>query len=93
MSKFHTTPRQVIYVCTGDKCKKRGGKELSKSFREMVKDNHLKHEVEVIKTDCTDRCKQGPIVCFQPQNNWHLEVREIEASRIFNQEVLNKPGV
>ena len=90
MSKSHAVPGQVIYVCTGDKCKKRGGKELSKLFREMVKDNHLKHDAQVNKPDCTDRCKQGPIVCFQPQNSWLLEVREFDAPRLFQNMVLKK---
>lgn len=87
MSKYHSKPEHVIYVCTGDKCKKRGGKEISKLFREMLKENHLKHKVEVIKTDCTDRCKQAPIVCFQPQNSWHLEVNLHEAQNLFLREL------
>lgn len=86
MSKdVHITPAHVIYVCTGDKCKKNGSKELSKLFRSFVKENNLKGKVEVIKTDCTDRCKLGPVVCFQPQNAWHLHVNAQQAPQLFRQ--------
>lgn len=76
-------PEQVVYVCTGDKCKKRGGKEIAKACKSLVKDLKLRDKVEVIKTDCTDRCKFGPVVCFQPQNEWHLQVDEVKAGVLF----------
>ena len=88
MSKSFKTPTQVIYVCTGSKCKKRGGKDLSKIFRELAKGAGLKDEVEIIKTDCTDRCKYAPIVSFQPQNIWLQEVPEIRARQLFQEYVL-----
>lgn len=76
-------PEQVIYVCTGDKCKKRGGKEISKTYKSLIKDLKLRDRVEIIKTDCTDRCKFGPVVCFQPQNEWHLQVDPTKAVHLF----------
>ena len=91
MSKFYHTPSQVFYVCGGDKCKKRGGKEIGKMLRELCKDNNLKHQVEIIKTECTDRCKHGPIVCLQPQNLWLYETTETKARRVFDDEVMRKP--
>ena len=89
MSKVIKTPNQVIYVCTGSKCKKRGGKDLSKSFRDLAKQAGLKDDVEIIKTDCTDRCKYGPIVSFQPQNIWLQEVSEFQSRPLFQEYVLN----
>ena len=91
MSKAFKTPRQVIYVCTGSKCKKRGGKELSKLFRTEAKAAGFKDDIEIIKTDCTDRCKYAPIVCFQPQNIWLQEVSELEARQVFQQYISLKP--
>src|SRR5688572_25280847 len=89
MSREYKTPKQVIYVCTGSKCKKRGGKELGKAFRSLCKSFGLKEEVEIIKTDCTDRCKLAPVVCIQPQNLWLYEVNEYKVQNIFQQHILN----
>ncbi len=83
-------PEQVIYVCTGDKCKKRGGKEIAKSFKSLIKENKLQKRAEVIKTDCTDRCKFGPVVCFQPQNDWHLQVDVFKVEALFSEKALSQ---
>ena len=89
MSREYKTPKQVIYVCTGDKCKKRGGKDAGKAFRELCKSYGLKNDVEIIKTDCTDRCKLAPVICLQPQNLWLYEVIEHQVPRLFQQHDLN----
>lgn len=83
------TPEQVIYVCTGSKCKKKGGKQISKDYVNYLKKSGMKGRVEIIKTDCTDRCKFAPVVCFQPQNEWHLQVDEHEADKLIIK-LLNK---
>jgi NADH:ubiquinone oxidoreductase subunit E len=88
MSKAFTVPDQVIYVCNGSKCKKRGGKEISKLFRSLIKDAGLKDEVEVIKTDCTDRCKFAPVMSLQPQNLWFHDLTEVRARQLFQEQVL-----
>lgn len=85
--KSFKTPQRVIYVCTGSKCKKRGGKELSKLFRDRVKSAGLQDTVEIIKTDCTDRCKFAPVISFQPQNIWLPAVTELQALQVFQQYV------
>jgi (2Fe-2S) ferredoxin len=85
MSKVFKVPQQVIYVCTGDKCKKKGGKEIGKLFRSMAKAAGLKDTVEIIKTDCTDRCKFAPVMSIQPENIWLHDVTEAQAPQIFNQ--------
>jgi (2Fe-2S) ferredoxin len=69
-------PECVLYVCCGSKCKKHGGKELYKSLKAAVKERHMKRNVQVIRTGCTDRCKHGPVLAAMPKNEWHLEVDE-----------------
>ena len=91
MSKVFKTPQQVIYVCTGSKCKKKGGKEISKLFRGMAKEAGFKDSVEIIKTDCTDRCKFAPVMSIQPQNIWLHDVNEFMAGQLFNQ-YISKPS-
>lgn len=50
-----------------------------------VKHRHLKRQVQVIKTGCTDRCKMGPIVAVMPKNEWHLQVSEEKAVDLVNE--------
>lgn len=82
MGSVKNNPDQVIYVCTGSKCKKKGGKQISKQYKDYLKKMGLKNRVEVIRTDCTDRCDFAPVVCFQPQNEWHLKVDENQAEEL-----------
>lgn len=88
MSKGFTTPDNVIYVCTGSKCKKKGGKEIGKSIREQIKEKGLKGKVEVIKTDCTDRCDYAPVICMQPANVWLSQATEMAAKEAFNKYII-----
>ena len=83
--KEYSTPEKVIYVCTGSKCKKEGGKTLKKLFNNMIKEYDMKGKVEVIKTGCTDRCKFAPNICFQPDNLWFYKVHGNEAQRLFEE--------
>ena len=91
MSKNFETPEKVVYVCTGSKCKKKGGKENGKALREMIKSMGLKGRVEVVKTECTDRCDFAPVMCFQPDNYWMHHVTEQQAKQAFNDHILGKP--
>jgi NADH:ubiquinone oxidoreductase subunit E len=86
MSKFHA-PEKAIYVCTGSKCGKKGGKAICKELRDLIKENGLKDEVEVIKTECTDRCKFAPILSIQPANIWLKEYDERDAPRVLKMTV------
>ncbi len=92
MKHFSRTPECVFYVCCGSKCKARGGKHLLKQLKSEVKHSHLRKRVEVIKTGCTDRCKAGPVLAVMPGNEWHLQVDEQSAHRIFHSAVENLSG-
>ncbi|QCR24703.1 (2Fe-2S) ferredoxin domain-containing protein [Pontibacter sp. SGAir0037] len=92
MSKAFKTPEKVIYVCTGSKCKKKGGKDIGKALRSMIKDMGLKDQVEIIKTECTDRCDYAPVMSFQPDNVWLKQTTEFEAKQAFQNHILNKPN-
>ena len=92
MSKPFHIPNQVIYICTGSKCKKNGGKELCKLFRDQAKSAGLKDTVEIIKTDCTDRCKVAPVLSFQPQNIWLHNVTEYQVPQLFRQYLQPRPN-
>lgn len=91
MSKSFNTPDKIIYVCTGSKCKKKGGKELGKMLRSMIKDAGLDDRAEVVKTDCTDRCDFAPVICLQPANIWLAQTNEEKAKAAFQTYIL-APG-
>jgi NADH:ubiquinone oxidoreductase subunit E len=78
MSKFHA-PEKAIYVCVGSKCGKKGGKAICKEFKDIIKTNGLKDDIEIVKTECTDRCKFAPVLSIQPANVWVKEYSERDA--------------
>ncbi|MEJ8801376.1 (2Fe-2S) ferredoxin domain-containing protein [Pontibacter sp. H249] len=90
MSKSFNTPDKVIYVCTGSKCKKKGGKDNGKALRSLIKEAGLKGSVEVVKTECTDRCDFAPVMSFQPENVWMHHVTEQQAKQAFEDKILKK---
>lgn len=77
MSKFEV-PEKVIYMCMGSKCSKRGSKEYYKELKHFLKKNGLKNRIEIIQTECTDRCKFAPVLSAQPANVWLKEYTERE---------------
>ncbi|WP_353133729.1 (2Fe-2S) ferredoxin domain-containing protein [Pseudopedobacter sp.] len=83
MSKFEI-PDKVIYICTGSKCSKRGGKDCYKSLKSYLKDHKLKKDVELIRIECTDRCKFAPVLNLQPDNIWLKEYSEKEVLRLLD---------
>lgn len=72
MSKFHI-PDKALYICMGSKCSKKGSKELYKVLKAYLKKNGISDGLELIKTECTDRCKFAPILSAQPENIWLKE--------------------
>jgi NADH:ubiquinone oxidoreductase subunit E len=80
MSKF-TIPDKALYICTGSKCGKRGGKAMYKIAKAYAKHHHGL-EIEVIRTDCTDRCDYAPVCALQPGNIWLKEYKEKEVLKL-----------
>ena len=81
MSKFRT-PENVLYFCTGSKCSKRAGKDPDKHLKHYLKKIGLEDEVEVICTECTDRCKFAPVLSLQPQNIWLKEYDSKDVAKL-----------
>ncbi|WP_041537158.1 (2Fe-2S) ferredoxin domain-containing protein [Pseudopedobacter saltans] len=83
MSKF-CIPEHVIYICTGSKCSKRGGKECYKTLKSFLKDSKLRDKIELVRIECTDRCKFAPVLNFQPDNIWLKEYSEKEVLTVLS---------
>ncbi|MFC5282149.1 (2Fe-2S) ferredoxin domain-containing protein [Pedobacter alpinus] len=71
----------IIYICTGSKCDKKGAKECYKKVKKEIK-KLGNSEIEVIKTECTDRCSCAPVLCLQPVNKWLLNYDQDEVTKI-----------
>ncbi len=80
MSKF-TVPDKVLYVCTGKKCGKKGGKNMFKLAEAYAK-HHRGEAIEIIRTECTDRCDYAPVCTIQPGNIWLKEYKEKEVLKL-----------
>lgn len=57
-----TQARYTVFCCQGKDCHKHGARDTQKALYAEVKDAGLKGEINVIKCECTDQCKHGPIV-------------------------------
>ncbi|MCW4468488.1 (2Fe-2S) ferredoxin domain-containing protein [Flavobacterium sp. MFBS3-15] len=80
-------PEKVIFICDGKKCG-RYSKELYKSFKRLIKEHGLKHDVELTCMQCTNNCKTAPNICLQPQNAWLGEVEEKDVKDIFKKYIV-----
>lgn len=83
MKQSKHAPRQVILSCDGSKCSKHGGEDIRNHYKKLIKKEGLKDVVWLLKIGCTDQCSHAPVLCFQPQNAWHIEVKEKEADELF----------
>ncbi|MEJ7780872.1 MAG: (2Fe-2S) ferredoxin domain-containing protein [Daejeonella sp.] len=72
MSKFQI-PENAIYICQGSKCSKKGSRELYKNLKHYLKSSGMKDDIELIITECKDRCKFAPVLSAQPANIWLKE--------------------
>ena len=78
----HEFPKKSIFICTGSKCNKHS--EIKKYLKTALKEKGLHKTVQIFKIECSGRCKQAPIMCVQPQNNWYEKVDLEKAEKIIN---------
>ncbi|WP_159801101.1 (2Fe-2S) ferredoxin domain-containing protein [Flavobacterium sp. MK4S-17] len=72
---------KAIFLCNGKKCGKHS-KELRKALKHTLKEQGLKKEILLNCMECTDNCKNAPIVCLQPHNIWLGEVADKDVPSI-----------
>ncbi|MXN90689.1 (2Fe-2S) ferredoxin domain-containing protein [Flavobacterium sp. Sd200] len=80
-------PEKVIFICDGKKCC-RYSNDIRKGFKELIKENGLKKQIELQYTDCTGNCKHAPVICLQPENIWLGEVEPKNIKSIFKEHFL-----
>jgi (2Fe-2S) ferredoxin len=81
---------QVVVVCRGEDCTKRGAKRLQKLARFMIKKLGLKRSTHVMPTQCNGMCDHGPIACIQPENEWLTRADENSMSDLIEEHLLPK---
>ncbi len=80
MSKDYDKVCQFVFVCKGSDCKKKGGKQLLKSFNKTLKSTNRSKSAVVIETKCMNRCKEAPTVVVGQK--WLTKVKEGEVKSI-----------
>lgn len=95
-----TRARYTVFCCHGSDCVKNGAKATMKALRASLRDAGLKRHVHVIKTQCADKCKEGPIVivCSACGHGpcgavWYRAVDENDVEAIVQEHLLNHKPV
>lgn len=81
-------PTKALFICNGSKCGKH--KEVYKSFKHSIKENNLKNDIEIFKIECSDRCKNAPIVFCPSENKWFEKVNVSKAEKIITKLIIEK---
>lgn len=87
MGKDYSQVKNFIFICNGSDCKKSGAKDLEKAVHFELKTRGQKNKSKIIKTKCTGRCKEAPVVLAN--NQWLSRVRLKEVREIVD-DVLDK---
>ena len=88
MGKDYDKYCHFVFVCNGKDCKKNGAKDLQKAFSKGLNERGLKGSAKVIKTKCTGRCKEAPVVIVG--QHWLSRVKETQVPAIIDELVLQK---
>jgi (2Fe-2S) ferredoxin len=64
-----------ILVCSKSSCLKRGSTEICQVLESLIETQGLSDRVQLKKTGCIDRCKQGPNLIFMPAKSRHSNIQ------------------
>lgn len=70
MAKDPDKIENVVLICNGSDCRKRGAKEIGKAMRGCAREHGCKKSTMFVRTKCTGLCNSAPVVCVQPTNKW-----------------------
>ncbi len=48
-----------VYICVGSSCHLKGSYQIIKIFEDLIKQNHLEHQVELKASFCLGHCTRG----------------------------------
>lgn len=58
---------------------------MYKNLKHYLKNKGMKDEVELIITECTDRCKFAPVLAAQPANIWLKEYTSKDVLKLLDE--------
>jgi len=90
------TPQIQILVCTNERpphstkpsCGPRGGLEVYRRFKDVVRARGVRDHVMVVRTGCLKHCSQGITVSLWPANLWYHGVTLDDVEEIVEESVL-----
>ena len=83
-------PEIQILVCVNERpedarkpsCAPRGGLEVYRRFKDLVKARGLRDRVMVNRTGCLKHCSRGITIAVQPANHWYADVSADDVEEI-----------
>jgi (2Fe-2S) ferredoxin len=78
-------PQRHLLICTGEHCRKKGGKKLCKAFKSALDDAGLKRGVRPVEVECMGQCGHGPMVLVYPDATWYAGVEADDVVQITDQ--------
>jgi NADH:ubiquinone oxidoreductase subunit E len=82
MAKDYSKIKQFVFVCNGKDCKSHGAKEIGEAVKDALKMEGLDKSTKLIKTKCTGRCKEAPVIIVKDQ--WHTELKPKDIKEIID---------
>lgn len=82
MAKDLNNVSQIVFICNGDSCSKKGAEHNTLVLRNKITECGIQDTTHTIKTKCCGQCEHGPVVFMQSDNIWYQQVDETTATEI-----------
>ena len=79
--------RAHILVCSGANCSSKESGIIADEFAKQIKKFKLDKEVQLLKTECLDRCEIGPVVIVYPEGTVYSMVRLSDVTQIITEHI------
>ena len=94
-------PKIQLLVCTNERppeatkpsCGPRGGLEVYRRFKDVIRKRGLRSDVMVVRTGCLKHCSQGITVCLWPHNLWFRGVGLDDVESIVERSIVAGEGI
>ncbi len=82
--------KAYITVCGGTGCHAYGCLQIAEAFKDEIKKQRLKAQVEVRTTGCHGFCERGPITVIQPEGIFYQRVKLEDVPEVVTETIVNK---
>ena len=81
-SKSKSQSKAKILICQKSKCWKQGGQKVCQVLEEQLQAQGLEQQVQIKRTGCQKKCKQGPNFVIMPDKAKYSSVKAKEVKKI-----------